>query len=125
MLHSVGPGPEACFATDRAGHSTWTVNLHVHVEFILGVKRSVALVTDIRIAVIIINAIHTPRTARTFAPLVVREVGSNQMVLTFSTSSSHLYAFVFLVDTLNTRQTVRFYDVCAGVEAKKFSSSLR
>ena len=107
MLHGIGTGSKASFTTDGARHVTRTVNLHMHVEFILSVEDSVALVARVRnrrsIAIAAgssssscsssANAIYTPRKARPFSPLVAREFRPSQMIVAFGTASAHFSCF--------------------------------
>ena len=88
VLHSIRARTKSLFATDWTSHVARTVNLKVHVEFILSIKASIAGAAA-GIANNSFDAIAAARVSVAFHPLVATERAAAQVFIALTAAPSH------------------------------------
>eukprot|EP00523_Entomoneis_sp_CCMP467_P009110 CAMPEP_0168731222 /NCGR_PEP_ID=MMETSP0724-20121128/7139_1 /TAXON_ID=265536 /ORGANISM="Amphiprora sp., Strain CCMP467" /LENGTH=189 /DNA_ID=CAMNT_0008778193 /DNA_START=214 /DNA_END=783 /DNA_ORIENTATION=+ len=89
MLNRVGARSETNIPTNGARHVPGTVDLHVHVQFILIVEGAIALAAPISIGDAI-DAILATRITIAFSPLVATEASIAAPITTIGAVATHL-----------------------------------
>lgn len=91
MLNGVGTRPKASIATNGAGHITRTMNLLMHVEFILIIEGAGTFVALVSVAgLIATDTVLASRTAIPLQPLISTERPVGHEAVAVSANSSHL-----------------------------------
>jgi len=91
VLYCISTRSESTFFTNRTCHTAGPMNLHVHVQFILGSEDAVAFTT--LILMILLGAAHAIAAARdtiALAKLIRTEVVPTTPITTLSTITDHL-----------------------------------
>ena len=108
MLHCVGPGFKSCVPANGTRNRSWTMNLHMHIKFILSIEASRALMT-LKPYVVSVDAVSAARISISLVPLIPAESTAAIPITAVGTVTTH---FPCLLVVFPWRRDKVLFSIC-------------